>query len=352
MRNRSEETSPLGARAKRTTDGTADWDPETLRAHWPFAFVVRSDGNRTDWVALHAPLVSESRREEFADYRRRGLRFVGMCSFAGFPSRDEPSELRGPDEVDYGSVCEAWCHCFREPEHALPRGAPRALLSLSDFIDPAVVRPSDARCSEQASRHDTPRQFVGGLGPSYDFVYLGATEPWKQRSKNWDLARRCIPRLCRELGLRGLALGVPRGSFPGVPGLTIGPWLPRESFFDLLAQCRFLFAPYAQDASPRVLAEALCLDVPILVHEGILGGWKYVTKETGVFFADEHDVVAAARACLEESFDPRSWFRAHHGSRRAGLELAALLARVDASIDPEEPLGFSESCALEAEPRY
>ncbi len=42
--------------------------------------------------------------------------------------------------------------------------------------------------------------------------------------------------------------------------------------------------------SPRVITEALLTDLPILVNENILGGWKYVNEKTGVFFRDEHDI--------------------------------------------------------------
>ena len=76
---------------------------------------------------------------------------------------------------------------------------------------------------------------------------------------------------------------------------------------------RILFAPNLHDASPRVLAEALCLDVPILVNRHILGGWKYVTNATGAFFGGEHDVVDAVRVLLSErrraELQPRRWFK-------------------------------------------
>ena len=77
-----------------------------------------------------------------------------------------------------------------------------------------------------------------------------------------------------------------------------------------------MFAPNLHDASPRVLAEALCLDVPILVNRHILGGWKYVSNETGAFFGGEHDVVDAVRALLSErrraELQPRRWFKCAH----------------------------------------
>ena len=77
--------------------------------------------------------------------------------------------------------------------------------------------------------------------------------------------------------------------------------------------CRVLFAPNLHDASPRVLAEAMCLDVPILVNRHILGGWKYVNNRTGAFFGGEDDVVEAFKGILavqeQGQMQPRQWYK-------------------------------------------
>lgn len=77
--------------------------------------------------------------------------------------------------------------------------------------------------------------------------------------------------------------------------------------------CRVLFAPNVHDASPRVLAEALSLDVPILVNRHIVGGWKYVNSETGAFFDSADNVVPAftdIMGCLQAGqLHPRDWFK-------------------------------------------
>lgn len=81
----------------------------------------------------------------------------------------------------------------------------------------------------------------------------------------------------------------------------------------ILRACRVLFAPNLHDASPRVLAEAMCLNVPILVNRHILGGWKYVNNQTGAFFDSEDDVVEAFKGILAAQADarlqPRQWYK-------------------------------------------
>ncbi len=72
-------------------------------------------------------------------------------------------------------------------------------------------------------------------------------------------------------------------------------------------------APNVHDASPRVLVEALSLNVPILVNRHILGGWKYVNGQTGAFFDNEENVVqmfSEIRAKQDRAeLRPRQWFR-------------------------------------------
>lgn len=124
--------------------------------------------------------------------------------------------------------------------------------------------------------------------------------------------------------------------------MTFSPRLQWLEFLARLAHARFLFVPNVLDASPRVLTEALCLDIPVVVNRRILGGWKYVNVFTGVFFDGEDDVVAAVRRCLAAPISPRRWFQAHHGPYHAGRRLLALLRSLDPTITERSHLGLAE----------
>ena len=304
----------------------ADEEPATHSSttKWPFNFVTDSAGRDTGWLVLHAPIQSPSRFNLYAEYRRRGFGFIGMTSFMTFPDGYQSGAL------DYTAICQGWAHCFRHPEKLLPPGQPRILLSLSDFIDPAMITPHRYRPESSRQEH-------------FDFIYVCADQPWKMQAKNWPLAKRCLETLCTGLGLRGLVIGIDPRSIDGMPGLSASPWLPYESFLRLLAASRFLFVPNELDASPRVLTEALSLDTPVLVNRKLIGGWKYVSAATGRYFDDERNILPAAEQCLNEPFHPRPWYLSQFGPRRAGRTLYRLMKQIDPGFSASPPLGLGYS---------
>lgn len=287
---------------------------------WPFEAVLDHNGYASTWVALHGPVVAPSQHARFAELRRRGTRFVGVTSYLDFPHADPC------DGLDYEAVCEAWCHCFREPQRHFSQATPRALVSASDFTDWLRVE----RAASQAARSS-----------GVDIVYVGASAQWQQPAKNWPLAARCLPRLCHELGLRALVIGRADKTFPPQPGITFSPPLEWPVLLAAVASARLLFVPNALDPSPRVIAEALCLDRPVLMQRDILGGWKYVNRYTGGFFDNEQDVVHVAAELLAVGMAPREWFRVNFGPEPSSRRLTALLRPLDDALGNDAALRIS-----------
>ncbi|MFF0448784.1 hypothetical protein ACFYT4_20635 [Streptomyces sp. NPDC004609] len=282
-----------------------------LAAGAPFLRVTGPGGGVLPWVLVRAPVVTHSQHTRLSELAGEGCRFAGATSHQGFPGAGYR------DERDYGLLCEAWLHCFRRPDRFLPTAGPRALVSESDFTDPLRVNPALAAVP--------PPELVA------DVVHVSGREPWRQRAKNWPLAARCLSRLARETGLRILVVDAPPGAAE-IPGVRVTGPLPWRLLLDVVAGARALFVPAVEDASPRVLAEALCLDVPVVVNRAILGGWHYVNSFTGVFFDGEEDAVAAVERVLASGRRPRAWFTAHHGPVRAGARVLGLLRTLDAAL--------------------
>jgi len=280
--------------------------------------VVDKDGRQTNWVALHAPIVSPGRLELFAGLRRQGFRFVGFTSDGHFPGDCD-------GRLDYLALCEGWCHCLRDPGRVFPPDTPLAAISLSDFTDPACV-----------SVDRFPRNSQG-----FDIIHVSAAEGWKREAKNWPLARACLLRLAGDLKLSCLAVGVEEDEALASAGIACVSELPWPDLMGQLASARLLLVASVEDASPRILAESLCLDTPVLVNRAILGGWKYVNAFTGRFFSDVDDVGEATEKCLERRFHSRAWFSANHGPVHAGRELRRLLVALDPALGYHERLDLN-----------
>jgi hypothetical protein len=162
---------------------------------------------------------------------------LGLCSYADFP--------RGHHEA-VGN-CIGWLHCFREPDLFLPADKPRLLLSNSDFTNPKEIAHSRSK--------------------EYDFVYVCIRSASQFRNKNIDLFKQALPILCGKIGLKGLVIGTIVST---KASSACGGRLVLNSCI-WLHPVVFIFLPGTNDASPRVLSEALCADVPALVNRNILG---------------------------------------------------------------------------------
>jgi hypothetical protein len=261
---------------------------------------------------------------------------LGLGSYGPWPLLHENfTDVRQPFKPEdgwklrYVKQIEGWAHCFREPDRYLPPGQPRVLISHSDFIDPDDIQ-------------------VRRLAKLWDVTYVNYGDWMQDCIKNWTLARRCLVRLS-EAGLRVLVVG--RIDCPdalSLPGIEAVPWGDQDEFHEYLARSRLLLVPGLYDPSPRIIPEALALDLPVLAYEGLLGGWKYITPQTGAFFNDEGDVVASALRILSMSLEPRTWFMTHFGVRRAEKELATFLR----SLGPDPAGRFPECRATRVHPTF
>ena len=305
--------------------------PSVEGARWPFLFVLDARERHTGWALINGPVVTRSQHEQFVRLRCAGYRFIGVSSYLDFP--------RGcsGDALDYEMVCDAWCHCFRNPGQFIRTALPRALISVSDFTDYRQIAPEHVDAGLARAR--------------FDVVYVGASEDWKRDVKNWGLAARIVPRLCRELDVTALVIGPPTPDFGPSERVTFRASLPWRVLLSHIAAARFLFVPNITDPSPRIIAESLCLGTPVLVHRDILGGWKYVNQFTGRFFEDEGDVVPAARALCSTVVAPREWFRANYGAYHAGRRLLALVRSLDPASCERSHLRISEGVAEPAPDR-
>lgn len=273
-------------------------------AKWPFLQILDGSGRDMGWCGLAGPLRDDGYRRTYAELAAR-YRLIGFTSHGEFP------DGRGHDYP-----VAAWCHCFRDPTRRLPRSVPYALLSESDFVDAGAIQSAISTSS-------------GGVQADYVVVCLPG---WPEPVKRTELAKACTWQLGR-LGLRGLVVG-PSSAHGFAPGTTCRKFLPWGDLMASITRARFSLFSNGLDASPRLLTETLCCDRPIVAPADLLGGWKYVTPETGEFFTSPHDVADAVLRCLGRPRRPSDWFHRHCGPALAGAQLYGLLRSIDPSLPP------------------
>ena len=84
-----------------------------------------------------------------------------------------------------------------------------------------------------------------------------------------------------------------------------------------------LIVPNIHDASPRVVTEAMCMNLPVLMNKNILGGWKYINNKTGEFFNDISDFEVNMNKIVNNlnKYEPRKYFINNYGIINSGKKL-------------------------------
>ncbi len=93
-----------------------------------------------------------------------------------------------------------------------------------------------------------------------------------------------------------------------------------------MKKSNFIFVPNISDASPRVITEALCYNLPALVNYNIFGGWhNIISNQTGELFNDENDIRDALKKILTNDYCPREWYVRNKGYKNSGAIFASFL---------------------------
>eukprot|EP00884_Botryococcus_braunii_P015920 jgi/Botrbrau1/3010/Bobra.0070s0008.1 len=299
---------------------------------YPFQRMQHPDNRDTGVVLVIAPFYdanyfrAEAARALFWRLKANGLIVVGISSYQEFPGQIvNPWDDRHttPQDAAVYRAMDGWLHCFRDPDSVLPPGVPRILLSESDFHNPM--------------RRDGGGSLIPwGLEKKWDIIYSNHGGDWNDFARNWTLAKAAFINLITQRNLKILITGKET-----VPDEELQPYIQSGSielhlnhvewrdFLKLIEQSRALIAPNVHDASPRVLVEALCVNTSILVNQHIVGGWKYVTQETGEFFSSADDIVEAwdrlVAPTRKPALRPRDWYMENWGVKRSALLLQGFL---------------------------
>jgi hypothetical protein len=301
---------------------------------FPFRNLYDQKGRKLNIILITAPFRGPEHEKLYQDYKNQNnpkLEFMGISSYSEFPGKlTNPYENRYHEEKnhDYQAMVKTWLHCFRNPDKYLrPNNIlPRLNISESDFKDYINHKPDP------------------NIKKEYDFIYIclkdndKCSPGWQSYNRNWTLAKKCLITMCSKFNLKGAIIGRENCEFTDLcsGSVKILPFLKYHEFQKELQKARFIFVPNIADASPRVLTEAMCYDLRLLVNYNLLGGWKYVTPQTGEFFTDELDIEQALQKLLDNynKYQPRKYFAENYGKERSGKMLADFIKQHYPSVIP------------------
>jgi len=293
---------------------------------FPFRYFTDEEGSVLPIVAVSGFFRDKEAEERFREYKKNGIKIIGITAYKSFPNRSMMDKSEGEyernDTFDYVGEIRDWLCCFSNKEsYGFSQWNRTADISESDFYN--------------AEEDDID------VIKKYDFIYICnkdsddcPAEGWNAFNRNFELAKKCFPIMCREFNLKGLVVGRDGCDLEDKydeDQLKIIGWLDWHKLQEKMRESKFLFVPNVYDASPRVIAECITKDLAVLMNKEILCGFKYVNYETGEFFTNEVDIKPALTNLLNKQYkiSPKKWWTEHYSQEKSQKVLRDFLVETD-----------------------
>jgi hypothetical protein len=295
-------------------------DERKAKQRHPYRFLKDEKGNTLPIVAITAFFRSDKDKDKYYKFLKNDIKIIGITAYRDFPNKiQDPSEdaYQRQDDFDYAKNIKSWLYCMRNYNNYGLSSTTNNLLEMSE---------SDFYTAD-SSIHTEKK---------YDFLYICLKDDdkcsingWQSSCRNFALALKCFPILCDQLHLKGLLVGrVGCGLEEKYKGfIETTDFLPYHDLQQKMKESRFLFVPNISDASPRVVAECLIKNVPVLMNFNILCGFKYINDQTGEFFTDETNVGNAAQNLLNKlpKISPQKWWKDNYSYSKSAVKLRNFL---------------------------
>ena len=294
---------------------------------WPYINLKDENGKNMNILCIRGYLTTNSEKQLFLDYVNQGIKFVGCSSSLSFPRKC--NNTHGSCHIEKNILINnkkieeyviGWLHCFRNPNDYIYGNIPKLLISESDFT-PEYIKPTEKNNTK-----------------IYDYITIQPKDSecknrWNSHNKNWPLAYKCIKIFTDELNLKGLIVG--RDDCPvnvdNINLVTITGQINYWKLLDNIRQTKFILLPNLEDASPRILTEALALNIPIFLYDNILCGWKYLNEKTGIGF-NENNIKTQVKTLLKNislnKYSPEKYYRENYGLENSGKQLKDFLKQI------------------------
>ena len=273
------------------------FDKTLTPTSWNLISIVDENQKPTDYVGVRGELENAETEQLFCSLIGK-KKFIGISSYQNFPQLNcNPFQNTGYPQTPetqfltkYGQHIILWCHCFKDPFPYIPASIPRLLYSESDQYPhiPNVLETNETK--------------------KYDCFVSIQDGDWNAWVRGLPILQRWVNFMADQMRLKVLVCGTNRAK-DFSKKVTVIDFQPWYLFLKAMSSCRFLLCASTYDASPRIILEAIGLNLPVLVNENILGGWKYVNEYTGAFFCADEPIQQKIQRFLSNKYKPRMWFR-------------------------------------------
>jgi len=289
---------------------------------FPFRYFTDVNDNVLPIVAVTGFFREKEAEKRFYEYKEKGIAIFGITAYKSFPNRALLDKSEGDyernDTFDYTSSIRDWLCCFKDaPEYGFTEENRLIDISESDFYN-----------SESDNKTKPIKR--------YDFIYICCKDDdkcpldgWNAYNRNFDLALKCFPIMCNEYNMKGLVVGRVGCGLEEKYGdkLEVVEWLDWHILQEKMRESKMLFVPNIYDASPRVVAECIIKDVPVLMNRHILCGSKYINYETGELFSNEIDLKPALTNMVNKQYKiaPKKWWSENYSNDKCQKRLRDFL---------------------------
>ena len=289
---------------------------------FPFRYFTDVNDNPLPIVAVTGFFRDKAAEDRFHEYKQKGIAIFGITAYKSFPNREMLDKSEGEyelnDTFDYTSSIRDWLCCFKNvSKYGFTDNNRLIDMSESDFYDSEI---------------DNNKNVV----KKYDFIYICCKDSdtcpldgWNATNRNFDLALKCFPIMCNEFHMKGLVVGRVGCGLEDKFGdkLEVVEWLDWHILQEKMRASKMLFVPNIYDASPRVVAECITKDVPVLMNKHILCGSKYINYETGELFTSETDLLPALTNLVNKEYkiSPKKWWSNNYSNEKCQKQLRDFL---------------------------
>lgn len=241
--------------------------------------------------------------------------------FPFFIFTSNPKFVRHPEYTPFMLL-----HCHRDSS-VIPIECPKYLISESDFMDKMFIK---------VNHHE----------PKYDYFYYTLNDSVRGIDyKGFDNFMQCL-HVFKDMNLRGVIivyfngdshrwnypLGKSQFKLLDKANLKI-IWKAQkhDEVASTMSKCKFGFFPNKNDCSPRMVAECLIRNRPVLMNKNIVGGWKYIDQnsEFGSFFDpnDINSIVSGVKSVMELPRNQGVLWEKDYGFEKQSRNLAELIKK-------------------------